>query len=410
MFPDGFYFGASTSSHQVEGNCCNDWTVWEKQNAKRLALESVKYGNFPSWKVIKKQALDPDNYISGIAVDHYNHYPEDFNMAKKIGINAYRFSIEWSRIEPKEGEWNRKELDHYIKMIKLLRKRSIEPFITVWHWTLPLWLSEKGGVMHPDFPELFARYAARLAQEFSGNIKFFILINEPEIYNLNSYLRGIWPPQKKSLMQYLRVMKILIKSHKLAFKEIKKIIPASIIGTACNMSYFEAGKGSVNRFITFASERFWNRYFIDRVTYYMDFIGVNYYFHNRINYGFNKNENHKVSDMGWELYPEGILPLLLKLKKYNLPVYITENGLADSGDENRAWFIEITLRSVLKAIIHGVDVKGYFHWSLLDNFEWDKGFWPCFGLISVDRKNLSRRIRSKSVTIYKQIITKGLEI
>jgi beta-glucosidase len=410
MFPDGFYFGASTSSHQVEGKCRNDWTVWEKQNAKRLAVESVKYKNLPSWDVIEKQALDPDNYISGVAVDHYNRYPEDIDIAKKIGINAYRFSIEWSRIEPQKGVWDSTELDHYKKMIGLLRKRSIEPFVTIWHWTLPLWLSENGGLMHPDFPELFARYAVKLAQEFSGNVKFFILINEPEIYSLNSYLRGIWPPQKKSIIKYLRVINTLIKSHKLAFKEIKKIIPGSMIGTACNMSYFETGNGPVNRFIAYASELLWNRYFIDRVTSFVDFIGVNYYFHNRINYGFNKNRNIKMSDMGWELYPEGILPLLSKLKKYKLPVYITENGLADSADNNRAWFIEITLRSVLKSIIQGVDVRGYFHWSLLDNFEWDKGFWPRFGLISVDRKNLSRKIRSKSVTMYKQIITKGLEI
>ena len=406
-FPDGFYFGASTSSHQVEGNCNNDWTVWEKQNSKRLALESVKFENLKSWNRIKKEAGNPENYISGAAADHYNRYAEDFALAKKIGINAYRFSVEWSRVEPGKGHWDQKELDHYKKMIGSMRKHGIEPFVTIWHWTLPLWLSDNCGVLNPDFPKLFARYAAKLAREFSGIVRFFMPVNEPEIYSLNSYLRGIWPPQEKGIIKYLRSMNNLIKAHRLAFKEIKKISPESEVGTACNMSYFE-GKG-INEVIAKIADHFWNKYFINRVKSCMDFIGVNYYFHNRINYGFSKNENKKISDMGWELYPEGILPILIDLKKYKLPVYITENGLADSDDKHRAWFIEKTLSSVMKAIKLGADVRGYFHWSLLDNFEWDKGFWPRFGLICVDRKNLTRKMRTKSANAYKQIITKGLK-
>ena len=406
-FTDGFYFGASTSSHQVEGNCTNEWSEWEKQNAKRLAIESVKYKNLPSWKKIAKEAQNPDNYISGKAANHYKRYAEDFALAKKTGINAYRFSVEWSRIEPTKGNWDTKELDHYKKMIRSMRKSGLEPFVTIWHWTLPLWLSNSGGVLHPEFPELFGRYAAKLAKEFSGLVKFFIPINEPEIYSLNSYMRGIWPPQKKGVVQYLRAMNSLIKSHRLAFKQIKNFLPGSSVGTACNMSYFE-GNG-INNIIAKAADYLWNKYFINRIKGCMDFIGVNYYFHNRIKYGFSKNENIKISDLGWELYPEGILPLLLDLKKYKLPVYITENGLADSDDKNRAWFIEKTLRSLHEAINQGADVKGYFHWSLLDNFEWDKGFWPRFGLISVDRKNLSRKARAKSVNAYRQIITKGIK-
>ncbi len=406
-FPEGFYFGASTSSHQVEGNCLNDWTEWEKRNAERLAEESVKYSSLSSWASIKKEALDPANYISGTAADHYNRYPEDLDLAKKIGLNAYRFSIEWSRVEPEQGAWDKKELGHYVKMIDAMRSRGIEPFVTIWHWTLPLWLAGKGGVFSPDFPELFARYASRLAQEFSGRVRFYIPINEPEIYSLNSCLRGLWPPQKKGLTHFLGAMKTLIKSHRMVFSAIKKVIPDSAVGTACNMSYFEAGKGLLNRFMTSAAERFWNRYFTERVRGFTDFIGVNYYFHNRINYGFNKNENKRISDMGWELYPRGIEPLLLGLKRYNLPVYITENGLADAADENRAWFLEETLSSVLNAVTSGVNVSGYFHWSLLDNFEWDKGFWPRFGLISVDRKNMSRKIRKESADVYRLIIKKG---
>ncbi len=407
-FPDNFYFGASTSSHQVEGGCINDWSEWEKRNAKRLADESVKFSNLESWDLIKSEALTPANYISDIAADHYSRYKEDFDVAKKIGINAYRFSIEWSRIEPERGVWDADQLKHYNKMISALRERDIEPFVTIWHWTLPLWLSEMGGVSHPEFPELFAKYTAKLADEFSGHVKFFITINEPEIYSLNSYLRGIWPPEKKGLLSYKRAMKSLIKSHILAYDEIKKRIPDSMIGPACNMTYFEAGRGFINKAIASLSERLWNRFFLNHVKSKIDYIGVNYYFHNRINYGFNKNRKSSESDLGWELYPQGIENVLNRLKDYNLPVYITENGLADAEDKKRAWFIEVSMRSIMKAMDNGVDVRGYFHWSLMDNFEWDKGFWPRFGLISIDRKDLTRKIRIESCDRYREIIEKGI--
>ena len=338
-FPDNFYFGASTSSHQVEGSCHNDWSEWEKRNAKRLAKESRKFSYLDSWTRIMHEAASPENYISGIAADHYTRYHEDFDIAQKIGINAYRFSIEWSRIEPMKGVWDPDELNHYTKMIAALRERNIEPFVTLWHWTLPLWLSEAGGVSNPEFPELFGKYAAKLAEEFSGQVKFFITINEPEIYSLNSYLRGIWPPQRKWILSYLTCMGSLVESHNNAYDEIKRRIPDSMIGAACNMSYFESGKGFINKIITALSVKLWNRYFTDRVKSKIDYLGVNYYFHNRINYGFSKNENRSVSDLGWELYPQGLEYLLESLAVYNLPVYITENGLADASDEKRAWFI-----------------------------------------------------------------------
>ncbi len=408
-FPEDFFFGASTSSHQVEGRCSNDWAQWEKLNAERLARESDKYSSLPGWMSFRHEASDPGNYISGIAADHYNRYGRDLDLAKKIGLNAYRFSVEWQRIEPERGRWNDAGLSHYSKMIDAMLKHGIKPFVTVWHWSLPLWLSRKGGAESRDFPELFAEYATRLAREFSGRVRYFIPVNEPEIYSLNSYLRGIWPPESKSVFRYYRVMKSLVKAHNMACKRIKEIIPGSFTGTACNMSFFEPGSGPFNRLMAYASDRFWNRYFIDRVRHSIDFIGVNYYFHNRINYGFNRNENLRVSDMGWELYPQGIEPVLLGLKKYNLPLIITENGLADASDVNRPWYIEAVLRSVYSAMEQGADVRGYFHWSLIDNFEWDKGFWPRFGLISVDRKNLSRKIRKESAEVFSRIIKKGLK-
>jgi beta-glucosidase len=145
-----------------------------------------------------------------------------------------------------------------------------------------------------------------------------------------------------------------------------------------------------------------NFYFLNRLKNYQDFIGLNHYFHNRINYGFNKNENEKLSDVGWELYPEAIYYVLVDLKRYNKPIYITENGLADAKDKQRSWFIFESLKNINRAINEGVNVKGYLHWSLVDNFEWDKGFWPRFGLLEIDYKTLERKVRP-SAYFYRDI-------
>lgn len=407
-FPEGFFFGAATSSHQVEGACTNDWSEWEKMNSARLA-DNYSKSNADHPTRFSVEGSDPDNYISGKSVDHYNRFDEDFAIAAKLCLNAYRFSVEWSRIEPAENEWNLKEIDHYHRVLDSLYKNNIEPFVTIWHWTLPLWLSSTGGVMNKKFSFYFARYAAKLAESFGDKVKFYITINEPEIYSLNSYMSGKWPPMRKGLLSYYHTISVLINTHKAAYRSIKTVSPETNIGPACNMTFFESGGGPLNYIATILAERLWNRFFISRIYQETDFIGLNYYFHNRIKYGFNKNRNETVSDMGWELYPEGIFHLLYKLRKFNLPVYITENGLADADDTRRGKLIEDTLKNVYKAIQEGCNVRGYFHWSLLDNFEWDKGFWPRFGLVSVDRKTMKRTVR-KSAETYTRIIKRGLDL
>ncbi|MEK7074819.1 MAG: family 1 glycosylhydrolase, partial [Patescibacteria group bacterium] len=158
----------------------------------------------------------------------------------------------------------------------------------------------------------------------------------------------------------------------------------------------------INRLLKKFMDWWWNFYFLNRIKNHQDFIGLNHYSHNRINYGFNKNENQKVSDMGWELYPEAIYHVLMDLKLYNKPIYITENGLADAKDQKRGWFIFETLKWIHKAIEQGADVKGYLHWSLMDNVELDKGFWPRFGLLEIDRETLERKIRP-SANFYRDV-------
>jgi len=402
-FPKGFLWGASASAHQVEGDNINNWSEWEKKNAERLAREAKD--KWQSWQVEKfPEMLKKENYISGKACDHYNRYEEDFDIAASLGHNAHRFSIEWSRIEPEEGKFNEEEIEHYRKVIQGLRKRNLEPFVTLWHWPVPLWFRDMGGWESKNAVEYFARYVKKVAKSLEEEVKFWITINEPLVFSSNSYLKGDWPPQKRSIFSYFKVNRRLVDAHKEAYGIIKKINPSAQVGIAKNNVYFEYyNRRIVNRLLKKIADWHWNFNFLNKIKNHQDFIGLNHYFHNRVNYGFNRNENKEVSDLNWELYPQGIFSTLLGLKKYGKPVYITESGLADKEDKKRSKYIREVLENLRKAIGEGVDVKGYFYWSLLDNFEWDKGFWPRFGLVEVDYKNHKRKIRG-SVKEYKKII------
>src|SRR3989344_4328519 len=212
-----FYWGASTSSHQVEGNTHNDWTEWERKNADRLAEGAhLKFGCLGKiWERVRVQAEHPENYLSGSACDHYRRFKDDFDMARSLGHNAHRFSLEWSRIEPEEGKFDEKEIEHYRDVIKALRERGMEPFVTLWHWTLPLWVRNQGGWENKKTIADFARYCEKIITSLHG-VKFWITINEPEMYAGQSYFMGIWPPQKKSIYSVIRVYNVLAKAHKMA--------------------------------------------------------------------------------------------------------------------------------------------------------------------------------------------------
>ncbi|MFH1459571.1 MAG: glycoside hydrolase family 1 protein [Candidatus Omnitrophota bacterium] len=405
-FPKNFYWGASTSAHQVEGCNKNDWSLWEKTRASKLAQKAKNNYAYLSdiWPHIKDQAEKEQNYISGLAIDHYHKYCEDFELAKSLGLNAYRFSLEWSRIQPQPDYFDQAAITHYRQILIKLKQLGIEPFVCLWHWPLPVWISEKGGWQHPKTLEYFQKYVELISSEFKIEVRYWVTLNEPVIYSYESYFKGIWPPEKKGLLKFFRIVKKLIKAHKFSYAVIKKNIPEAKIGIAKNNIHFEAKHNFfINILIKKILDWGWNNYFLQKIKNHQDFIGLNHYFHNLIDWGLDKNENKIVSDLGWELYPESIFYVLSDLKKFKKPVYILENGLADLKDEKRKWFIKETLQSVYKAIDSGVDVQGYFHWSLLDNFEWDKGFWPRFGLIEVLYPSLERKIR-QSAFYYAEII------
>ncbi len=411
-FPDGFLFGAATASHQIEGGQCNDWSEWEKKNADRLAAESeASFPWNPNWKKFEEEATDPKNYISGSACDSWNRYEEDFDILGELHLKAYRFSIEWSRIEPQEGIFDEEAIDRYRLMIRSLRARGIEPFVTLWHWTLPLWIAHRGGVVAQDFPERFRLYTEKIVASLGEDVTFWITLNEPDVVSSHAYLKGAWPPQRKSYFLFLKAIHGLIDAHTLAYQAIKEKYPAAQVGIAKHQVAFEMKRPTLfNRLLKSIAHYCWNRYFLNRIGNHQDFIGLNHYNRNVIDNGFNKNPNERQTDFGWEYYPESIFQAIMELTPYDKPIYITENGIADASDMLRQDFIPRTLAAVHHAMEEGADVRGFFYWSLLDNFEWDKGYWLRFGLVSVDRKTHDRTIRPSARSYGETARTRTLEI
>lgn len=399
QFPKGFLWGAATSAHQVEGGTHNNWSVWEERHAERLAKEAKDKWSYAQLEQFPEM-LRPENYISGRACDHWSRFEEDFELAKSLGHNAHRLSVEWSRIEPEEGNFNEQAIEHYRDVILSLKSKGMEPFVTLWHWTNPLWLEKKGGCECKDFPLYFARFAKIMSASLKDEVKFWVTLNEPTSYIAAGYFKACWPPQKKSVLAGLKLFKIMAQAHNSAYDTIHKMQPDAQVGFADMLWYFEPYRQDSfrDKLSVKIADYFTNRKFFNLAHQKNDFLTLNYYFHKKIQFPFTvKNENAVVSDMGWEIYPEGLYRLLKWLSSYNLPIYITENGLADAKDEKRANFIKASLSWVHQAIQEGADVRGYFYWSLLDNFEWDKGYWPRFGLIKVDYQTLQRTVRPSAL-------------
>ena len=389
-FPEGFLWGAATSAHQVEGNnFFNDW--WEYE-----------------------QTLNP-SFRSGEAADQYKRFHEDFELAKSLSQNSHRLSVEWSRIEPEEGKFDPEAIEHYKKVLASLKSLDFTVMLTLWHFTLPAWVAKKGGWENEKTVFYFERFVKKVAMELGGYIDYWITINEPGVYSYMSYLSGKWPPLIKDKWRAFLVLKRLAKAHKRAYKIIHQQIPDAQVGLAHNVFSFENSQSHsllqhllvwiydliINHFIFFLTGKGTH-----------DFLGLNYYLHERI--GSHKGSRFPsvldpsmtkkdVSDMGWELYPEGMFDILKDFSDFGKPIIITENGLASTNDDRRCRFLIAYLKEIYHAIVSGVDVKGYFHWSLIDNFEWGEGFGPRFGLIEIDYKT-KRRTPRPSASVYANVI------
>ena len=390
-FPRDFFWGAATSAYQVEGgNSFSDW--WEYELAGKL------------------------KYHSGQAARHYDLYEQDFDLAKELNHNCHRLSIEWGRIEQKEGVFSDQELEHYKKVILALKKRGLEPIVTLHHFTNPIWFSKLGGWSSRGAAKYFLRYAAKVVEALAGDVHFWVTINEPMVYLYHSYFLGVWPPQEKSLIKTELAKKNLLRAHIKAYALIKSIyknnnLSSPMISIAQNMQAFVPCKPTLrNKLVANLRARSFNLEFIERsiAAKALDFIGVNYYSRSVVelqgwgvrNFAMDvcdgKHSNLKKNSLGWDIYPEGLFSILISLKKYKLSVFILENGICTEDDSLRWDFIQEHLKNLSRAMNSGVKVLGYIYWSLIDNFEWDKGFGPRFGLIDIDYNTYKRTVRESA--------------
>lgn len=390
-FPKEFFWGSATSAYQVEGNNSNcDWWEWEQK------------GHLP--------------YRSGQACRHYELYTQDFDLAAQLHHNAHRFSVEWSRIQPGPDEFIAQEIQHYRDVVKALKARGLEPVVTLHHFTNPLWFSRCGGWLNSDAPAYFSEFTRKMAEAFCDEVRFWVTINEPMVYVYHAYLLGAWPPQQRSFIQARKVMKHLIQAHLQAYACIHRIykerkLSPPRVSIAKNMQAFVACQpGIVNAAAVKLRNRIFNFEFIDTLIAKkaLDFIGINYYTrslvevkglslrHLLLDVCTGSHSQLKKNSLGWDIYPSGLYALLLSLRKYRMPVFILENGICTDDDALRGAYIHEHLQCVLQAIREGADVCGYLYWSLLDNFEWDKGFGPRFGLVEIDYRTFARKVRESA--------------
>lgn len=391
-FPDGFLWGTSTSAYQIEGGNVNDWSEWEK-SAVRIN------------KLIKNKKA-PKDFISAEACDSYNRFKLDLDLAASLNTNAIRLGIEWSRLQPKKDMWDVDAVKHYQKVLAEAKKRNLKTVVTLWHWTNPVWFAEEGGWAGKDAARYYLDYADFVIKNLGGDIDFWVTLNEPMIHIFNGYIKGNFPPAKRNIFKARKVFYNLVKANNSAYKLIHSYFPNSKVSITALVNYFEAARSWFlpEKILAYIFNYYWNHKFLKNIKNYCDYIGLDYYFHDRIIWypPFVKNKNISKTDLGWEIYPEGIYHVLKYLKKFNKSIYVLENGLADGEDNLRAQFIKDHLFYIHKAIAEGVDVRGYFYWSLLDNFEWDKGWQPKFGLFMVNRVSFAR-IRRPSADVYAEI-------
>lgn len=413
-FPEmPFLFGTATSSHQIEGhNTQNDWWFWEQK----------KYLKYPS----------------GSACNHWHLFLEDLDLMKALGHTAYRFSIEWSRIEPQCGVWDESALKWYQNLLRELKQRKIEPVVTLHHFTNPLWLTQKGGWDFPEAPYYFNRFVQKVVESLGEHVRFWITLNEPLVYLFHGYFLGVWPPGYRTFWNLARALKSLVLGHVEAYQSIhaiyeKKFSHRPYVSFSKHMTFMQPCRPyhPFDWLATGLRNWFQNHMFLDacingflffpgvfceplKAHHTVDFLAVNYYSRNFIRLNFERKEGIFGSDcqeahhdaqvkerntLGWEIYPEGLHRLLEDLKSYQLPVLITENGICTEDDTQRQRFIRDHLQALVRARESGVSVLGYLHWSLLDNFEWAEGFAPHFGIVGVEPQKFTRKIKDSAYVL-----------
>lgn len=410
-FPENFAFGSAVAEYQVSGAVhCKDsnWAHWEKA-AK----------------------LEPSHN----ACDFWNTCFDDIQLIKDLGLNSFRFSVDWSMIEPKQGEFNQDALDHYELYCKKLLENGIQPVATLHHFVHPQWFEELGGFEKEENIAHFVKFSEVVFARLHPHVSLWCTINEPSIYIFGGYLRAGFPPGRIYPQKAAVVLGNLLKSHVAIYHALKRLPGGAEakVGIVHQMMPFKTlhtggVRGAIERYLAGLCNHMLNdsvlNFFLTgdyrfsvgcglvanvefsqpEAVGSLDFFGINYYSHILISLSLKRGisegyrEDDIRTDMPYALYPEGLYHEIVKASKLNVPIYITENGIADVQDDKRALWIERHLYAVNKAIEDGYDVRGYFYWSLLDNYEWDLGYPPKFGLYHVDKETQKRTLRDGART------------
>jgi len=410
----------ATAAHQVEGGCANNqWAAWEKQGR-------IKSGD-----------------QAGLACDWWRNAEQDFDLARSLGVNALRLSVEWSRIEPEEGRWDQSALARYRAMLMGLRDRGIRPFVTLHHFTNPLWFESRGAFERPESVALFERYTQRVVESLADLCRDWSTFNEPNVYASLGYFLGEFPPGRKGrFLKAAYVTRNLCLAHAAAYRMIHSLQPAANVGWAQHYVVFKPRRpeSAADRWLCGFVDRRFNENFaesiergiapfplnkfgagLSEVKGTCDYVGINYY--SRLRAGFHLNSprtmffqltvpphkpqgDHGVDAPYGEAYPEGLRRAVERFRSFNKPVYILENGVPDREDRIRPWVLQSIVEQMQDLLREGIDLRGYFHWTLTDNFEWNEGWHLRFGLIELDPRTQARSLRP-SARLYQEIIRKS---
>jgi len=423
--PKGFLMGTATAAHQIEGGLDNDWTDWEA-------------GSFPDGTPHVKHG---DR--SGLADDSWNRFDDDLALMKQLGATSYRFSVEWSRLEPERGAWNAAAMERYKEWVRKLRAAGIEPMVTLFHFTLPKWVAAQGGFESRQTMDDFADFSARVASELGDGVDLWCTINEPNVYAVEGWLEGIFPPGKKDdTKTQTLVLANLLEAHGLAAARIRAADTvdadgdgrATLISVAHHVRLFQpASNSTLDTYIAAVTDDYFNESTpralvtgrilldipgtitvdkrIEGLAGSVDYLGINYYSRYIVRADLGAAAlsqqytlpGRPTSDLGWDLYPDGMYLSLMRFAAWGVPVYVTENGIADAKGELRVKYLKQHVAAVERAVADGADVRAYLHWSLLDNFEWADGFEPRFGLFAVDYGNGRARTATPAVETFRAI-------
>lgn len=419
-FDPNFRWGTATSAHQVEGHQRNDWWAAEIQGGYVY-----------------------ENQRSGAACDWWHLAEQDFDRMQEMGLNAHRLSIEWSRVQPHPDTWDEAALARYREMIEGLHARGIEPMVTLHHFTLPVWVAAEGGWENRQSPQWFESYVRKVVSALGDKVNLWCTINEPMVQIAQGYLIGSWPPGKSSPRLAREVGRNLVRAHAAAYHAIHGIQREARVGLAKHMVVWRPHRFwmPIDQILSRIVNRISNHVILSAVTdgviripllrpyripeaaRTLDWLGVNYYQRFRVGIKiwdglrslmpgrqidllhFGTNPGVQTGPGLWgEIHPRGLFESLRSVVRYDVPIYITENGIPDEHDQYRPSFIVAHLHQAWQAIQSGVDLRGYYHWSLVDNFEWSEGYDPRFrfGLVGVDTQT-QKRTPKTSAELYSRI-------